>query len=263
MQVSFIVIAFQVLGRNTHVRFAVSLSEKLDSRPESRKKGWRSTDETLCGQEAVRQLWKTYKVELSNETGDNFLSTIKHLEREERRSDAVSNTDTSPTQYSDEEIVLPKTTTKSKPQIAVQATPVSESQELWNAAFQSIEETPEGKELAQKYLKILGTTLGDAGNNVCLADNSAAESDEPDAATIRQRDMINLVRTGLKKVEKSTKITNTMAAFAEAVLAAKPLADFVIQIVPHAAPAALPWAGVCAGLQVSTNETTHAPSWPH
>lgn len=185
------------------------------------------------------------------EDDDNFLSTVARLEKEEEQCN--SSTGASPTQHLAHEKVLPKATISANAQVAVQDTPLSESQKLWDAAFSSIEESPEGRELAQKYLKILGNTLGDGDDDAHLDDDGAESG--PGTATVRQQDMVQLVRTGLKKVEKASKITKTMGSFAEAILAAKPLADLVIQAVPHTAPAALPWAGVCAGLQVSCRET--------
>ncbi|KAI0388306.1 hypothetical protein F5Y17DRAFT_453334 [Xylariaceae sp. FL0594] len=48
---------------------------------------------------------------------------------------------------------------------------------------------------------------------------------------------------------------------ADFVLSAKALVDLVLQSVPQAAPAALPWAGVCLGLQVSSTLSIVLPSF--
>ena len=49
---------------------------------------------------------------------------------------------------------------------------------------------------------------------------------------------------------QSIQITTGVGEVTDFVLKAKKMVDVVLQSVPHAAPAALPWAGVCLGLQV-------------
>ena len=67
----------------------------------------------------------------------------------------------------------------------------------------------------------------------------------------REKYLKILVETGKKKFAKSSKIVKAVDNFAKGILWPKPLIDKVLSSTPHAAPAALPWAGVCFGLEVS------------
>jgi hypothetical protein len=78
--------------------------------------------------------------------------------------------------------------------------------------------------------------------------NVAAKLKDPSR---RQFHMQKLVKEGQAKVAKASKITKAVGDFVETILKVKPMVDLAIQGIPQAAPAALPWAGVCIGLQVS------------
>jgi hypothetical protein len=123
------------------------------------------------------------------------------------------------------------------------------SQRLWNAAYDSLED--EEEELVGLYAKTLETVLrfeasGDPGSNVA---NVAAELKDPSR---RQIYMQKLVNEGQAKVAKASKITKSVGDFVETILKVRPMVDLAIQSIPQAAPAALPWAGVCFCLQVSS-----------
>ncbi|CAK7233998.1 hypothetical protein SEUCBS140593_008789 [Sporothrix eucalyptigena] len=62
--------------------------------------------------------------------------------------------------------------------------------------------------------------------------------------------MVRLVKLGQEKIKRATKITESMGSFVEKILLAKPMVDFMLQNVPQAAPAAVPWAGVCMALDM-------------
>jgi hypothetical protein len=76
--------------------------------------------------------------------------------------------------------------------------------------------------------------------------------DELKDRTKRQMHMKMLVEIGKAQFAKASKITKAVGDFAKAILLIKPIIDPVIQYTPQTAPAALPWAGVCFGLQVSS-----------
>ncbi len=78
--------------------------------------------------------------------------------------------------------------------------------------------------------------------------NITAEQKDP---IQRQVHMQKLVKEGRARVVKASKITRGVGDFVEAILKVMPMVDGAIQGIPQAAPAALPWAGVCLGLQVS------------
>lgn len=119
------------------------------------------------------------------------------------------------------------------------------SQRLWDAAYDSLED--EG-ELVGSYVKTLETVLRFEASKDSASDVTvAAELKDPSR---RQIYMQKLVKEGQAKVAKTSKITRGVGDFVETMLKVKPMVDLAIQGIPQATPAALPWAGVCIGLQV-------------
>jgi hypothetical protein len=131
-----------------------------------------------------------------------------------------------------------------EPPVAEPATqrnhPLSISQKLWNAAYNDLEGADGTAGLVQSYTEALTKVLG---VNLDITD-----LEDPDK---RQIYMKELVEEGKAKVAEASKITKRVGDFATAILSVKPMVDLAINNIPQAAPAAIPWAGVCAGLQVS------------
>lgn len=125
-----------------------------------------------------------------------------------------------------------------------EATTIPTSQRLWNAAFDALES--ENPDLVKSYLKILRTVLTDTS----LDDASAADDDTATALhdpAARQMHMKKLVHAGQPKITRASKVTNWLGTVADTILSVKGIIDLAVQSSPQAA---LPWAGVCVGLQV-------------
>ncbi|RYP64263.1 hypothetical protein DL770_009223 [Monosporascus sp. CRB-9-2] len=124
---------------------------------------------------------------------------------------------------------------------------LSASQRLWNAAYDSLE--VEDAELVGSYMKTLEKVLGGGTDEPSATDFSAKLKDP----TARQMHMRELVQKGQEKISKASRITTGVGKVADFILSAKEMVDLVLRGVPQAAPAALPWAGVCLGLQILRN----------
>jgi len=129
---------------------------------------------------------------------------------------------------------------------AEQPTPsISVSERLWNTAYDRLATTD--TDLVASYVNILEEVLGGETGEPSAANLSAKLKDP----TMRQKHMKELVQKGLEKISKASRITTGVGDVAAFILSARTMVDTVLQSVPQAAPAALPWAGVCLGLQVS------------
>ncbi|KAK0755967.1 LOW QUALITY PROTEIN: hypothetical protein N5P37_011520, partial [Trichoderma harzianum] len=120
--------------------------------------------------------------------------------------------------------------------------------ELWNAAYDSLKEDADTAELVTSYVKALTTILGTKPDIVSGADISADLKDP----TMRHIFMKKLVEEGLAKISTPSKITKGVGDVAQFIISAKGLIDAAIQNIPQAA---LPWAGICIGLQILLNPT--------
>lgn len=132
------------------------------------------------------------------------------------------------------------------------------TQKLWDDAYDELEVETEG--LVKAYRNTLAEVLVDEKLEDLKAKNSASAKaerknlkdkilEELKDRTQRQTHLNRLVKDGRERFANPAKAINGLDAFAQAILIIKPGVDLALQI-PQAAPAALPWAGVCIGLQV-------------
>jgi hypothetical protein len=129
--------------------------------------------------------------------------------------------------------------------VVQQTQAISTSQRLWNDAYDSLENDSETAELVRAYVKTLTTIL--------TAEKAPDTSKLKDPIQ-RQIYMKKLVEDGQAKVSAASKITNAVGDVAQFILSAKGMIDLAIQNIPQAA---LPWAGVCIGLQVSSRSFSY------
>jgi N-terminal domain of NWD NACHT-NTPase len=124
---------------------------------------------------------------------------------------------------------------------------LSTSQRLWNAAYENLENNDNTTKLVKSYVKTLMTVL----KAKRASDTSASEVDDISAElkdpVKRQTYMRDLVEEGRKKIATTSKITEGVDNVIGYIDKAKGMIDAAIGNIPQAA---LPWAGVCLGLQV-------------
>ncbi|KAH6854663.1 hypothetical protein B0I37DRAFT_362728 [Chaetomium sp. MPI-CAGE-AT-0009] len=81
-------------------------------------------------------------------------------------------------------------------------------------------------------------------------DHGTDPSAELKDATQRQMHMRELVEKGQAKISTPSRVTETVSDVAQFILTVKPIIDAAVRNIPQAA---LPWAGVCVGLQILLN----------
>ncbi|KAH8587313.1 hypothetical protein B0O99DRAFT_642038 [Bisporella sp. PMI_857] len=130
-----------------------------------------------------------------------------------------------------------------------QSPALSTSQRLWNAAYDRREEDKDTAEFVGSYVETLTKVLS-ANIPKTVASGAGDISAELKDPAKRQKYMEDLVKEGQSKVATASKITKGVGDVAQFVLLAKGMIDAAIQNIPQAA---LPWAGVCIGLQIILN----------
>ncbi len=122
------------------------------------------------------------------------------------------------------------------------------SRELWDEAYDSIE--AEEEDLMKNYIEALRKHLGPRRREDISVADALEISAQLNNKTARQKLMEEVVVSGKERIEKSSHASKFVSDVAQGILKLQPVVDIVMQV-PQAAPAALPWAGVCVGLQVS------------
>ncbi|KAK4107453.1 hypothetical protein N656DRAFT_741730, partial [Canariomyces notabilis] len=142
--------------------------------------------------------------------------------------------------------IEPRAELKAIESASEQLTPVlPTSQRLWDAAYNCLAEDKDTAKLVESYMETLDRVLGDRTGKPAV-DVSATLKDPSQ----RQAHMRKLVEEGQAKISKLSKITQGVGDAVQFVLSAKAMVDLAIQNIPQAA---LPWAGVCIGLQILLN----------
>ena len=136
------------------------------------------------------------------------------------------------------------------PQLEVSEAPLSTSQRLWNDAYDSLENGNDTAKLVKAYAKTLTMVLNSEKVPDNLASGASDISTELKESAKRQEYMKKLVKEGQARVSMASKTANMVGDVAQFIISAKGMIDLAIQNIPQAA---LPWAGVCVGLQVSRN----------
>ncbi|KAJ5664302.1 hypothetical protein N7507_005033 [Penicillium longicatenatum] len=126
------------------------------------------------------------------------------------------------------------------------------SQHVWDRAFDELADADDTKGLVEAYLKVIpeATKPDDAPKDTKSGNEEAAAAMKDPA---RRRELLEkFVRAGKEKFfeSKSTKASNFAGKASNFILKLKEPIDTAVSTNPQAA---LPWAGVCIGLQFLTN----------
>lgn len=148
---------------------------------------------------------------------------------------------------------------------------VDPSVELWNTAYDQLETDEATAEIATAYRETLaelltkgeldmrrnatspvGASTDTSVDNVAVQDAIRADKLGQLKDWERRSELLTrFVMDGQDKI-KLTTASQRVGTIAEGILKAQPLVNIALQV-PHAAPAALPWAGVLIGLQILAN----------
>lgn len=129
---------------------------------------------------------------------------------------------------------------------AVQQISIPTSQRLWNKAYDSLENGSDTADFVQAYNNTLTKVLT-TGTSPQISNAGIETSTMPKDHTKRQKYMRKLLEEGQVKVNKATMLKKGVGDIAQFFLSVKAMVDLAVQNVPQAA---LPWAGVCIGLEV-------------
>ncbi|KAK4220533.1 NACHT domain-containing protein [Podospora fimiseda] len=118
--------------------------------------------------------------------------------------------------------------------------------QLWDRAYDYFKR--ENMDLVDSYEKILSQQLQEGlGSKVPKSQLNIIAQDEPER---RRHQMIQLIHSGLDKIESEAKLKDNLKVPVDVILSAKNIISSAIQAVPQAA---LAWSGICVALEVLAN----------
>ncbi|KAJ3579308.1 hypothetical protein NPX13_g1259 [Xylaria arbuscula] len=133
------------------------------------------------------------------------------------------------------------------------------SQRLWNNAFEILLQDKDTVDLVKKYLMILMKVLKSEGG-----EDPSGASDLEDTILAkfqdreeRQKHMRNIIEEGRRRIATTSKVAEGLSNAVGYIEGVKGLISAAIADIPQAA---LPWAGVCIGLQILSNPGKAAKS---
>jgi hypothetical protein len=132
------------------------------------------------------------------------------------------------------------------------------SQQLWNDAYDGLEDGGSTSGIVQSYAETLTFAIAGEDGEKSAEERAALAADLKDPVK-RQAHMRDLVQKGREKFADDSKLAQTVGDVAGFVLQARGVIDVAIKNVPQAA---LPWAGVCVGLQVRVIRPPQCSAWP-
>ena len=123
------------------------------------------------------------------------------------------------------------------------------SEEVWNCAYNELAGDEATASLVEAYVKVLPKAIN-PNKDSNEPDNKEADKlhDDMNNPIQRQKMMQSAINAGQAKIAKPSKATQAVGSVSSFVLKFKGVIDMAVQSNPQAA---LPWAGVCVGLQVS------------
>lgn len=126
--------------------------------------------------------------------------------------------------------------------------------QLWDCAYDHLKASE--PKLVELYEQIQSRELGDAESDDTTksGSNEGTEGIARDHAKRRQQ-MLQILRKGVKKTEKSANVEENVQFAIGIVLSVKDAVDLGVQSVPQAAVA---WGGLCTALQLITNPLTES-----
>ncbi|KAI9372223.1 hypothetical protein BJX61DRAFT_508192, partial [Aspergillus egyptiacus] len=133
------------------------------------------------------------------------------------------------------------------------------SQKVWNRAYDELAEDEATKALVEDYMMAVQKANRPDEDGDDAVSTSEVEETMARMGDHAERDRIlrETVRSGREKIYKSTKLTNAVGGVSEFVLRFKGVIDLAVGTNPQAA---LPWAGVCIGLQFLLNPSHESKS---